>query len=82
MYLGQGDAISSALSVLASKATPVLVEQAKTLGQTLAAEVQPVIQKELKAQIPTFAIITGAVLGFFLVVGISAGLIVTKERRK
>ena len=84
-YVGMGQA-DDPLAVLAKTVLePVagpLKEKAVELGGTIANAVQPVVREELEAQVPKFALIAGISFGAMLVLGVSLGLLTTKERKK
>lgn len=64
------DAVSNLLAPLASVLGPTLSKITQPAVEKATASLQPVLRQELEDKVPTFAIISGAILGLFLLGGI------------
>lgn len=64
------DAVTNLLSPLASVLGPTLSKITQPAVEKATASLQPVLKQELQENVPTFAIIAGAILGLFLLGGI------------
>ncbi len=64
------DAVSNLLAPLASALGPTLSKITQPAVEKATASLQPVLKAELEDKVPTFAIISGAILGLFLLGGI------------
>lgn len=64
------DAVTNLLSPLATVLGPTLSKITQPAVEKATASLQPVLKQELEDKVPTFAIISGAILGLFLLGGI------------
>ena len=64
------DAVTNLLAPLASALGPTLSKITQPAVEKATASLQPVLKQELQENVPTFAIIAGAILGLFLLGGI------------
>jgi hypothetical protein len=64
------DAVGNLLAPLASVLGPTLSKITQPAVEKATASLQPVLRQELEDKVPTFAIISGAILGLFLLGGI------------
>ena len=84
-FLGETN-LEEVLGKILDPVTGVIKEESleivKPLAQEVASAVQPVVEDELKKQVPKFALISGAVFGATLLIGVALGLLTTKQRWK